>query len=333
MLEINGIYLAKIPLPFPLKWVNCYLIPDADGWAVIDTGVNYKPAQEAWANAFQEVNLSPQAIRSIYLTHYHPDHLGLAGWLQEQSGAQVFLLDRDCRMASVISHPEPTDAGELVKMFLSNGLPQELLPDMTTNLGMVQYLVRPSPRLSVLHDGDVVSIGGTWWQVIWTPGHSDGHMCLYCPDKRLLLSGDHVLPHITPNISLWPGAETNPLDEFLSSLDRVADLEVELILPAHGKPFHDLRGRVEEIKAHHRQRLAQIGSLADGTRTAYDIAMEVFGTDLSIHEKRFALGETLAHLEYMAQAGRLTKILRPALATPTQCRPLSMTYWQQASGY
>lgn len=331
MLEVNGIYLARIPLPFPLKWVNCYLIPDGDGWAIVDTGVNYKPAQEAWAHAFQETNLSPGAVHSIYLTHYHPDHLGLAGWLQEQSGAEVFLLDRDYQMASIISHPQQADAGELVNMFLSNGLPRELLADMTANLQMVEYLVRPAPRLSLLRDGDVVNIGGNQWQVIWTPGHSDGHMCLYSPEKRLLLSGDHVLPHITPNISLWPGAEGNPLDEFLGALDRVANLEVQLTLPAHGQPFSDLCGRVEEIRAHHRQRLAQIGSLADGTRTAYDIATQVFGSQLSINEKRFALGETLAHLEYMAQAGRLTRVFRPASAD--ECRNLPVTYWQRASGY
>ena len=176
------------------------------------------------------------------------------------------------------------------------------------------------PDITILQEGDKISTGLFNFQVLWTPGHSPGHICLYEPTKKILFSGDHVIPGITPNISIWTPSDSNPLRDFFNSLDRVKALDVNLILPGHAQPFTNLSTVIEEVIKHHDFRIGEMfKALADKPKTAYEVSTEMTwmldegGTrfeNLTPMDKRMAVMEALAHLEAMRIEGRLGKYTR-----------------------
>jgi glyoxylase-like metal-dependent hydrolase (beta-lactamase superfamily II) len=168
---------------------------------------------------------------------------------------------------------------------------------------------------AILHGGETISTGMFTFEVMWTPGHSPGHVCLYEPAQKVLIAGDHILPTITPNISLHPQSVDNPLGRYIDSLNRMKTLDVRLILPGHDKPFTNLVPRIDEILRHHEQRNREIlAAVRDEPKTAFQIAMEVtWGVsarwqDLPNFHKRMAIFETLAHLEWITAGGRIEKL-------------------------
>jgi glyoxylase-like metal-dependent hydrolase (beta-lactamase superfamily II) len=305
----DGIYQVQLPLPFALRIVNCYLLRDGDAWAILDSGLNYPPGQAAWLAAFDALDIRSEAIGRIVLTHAHPDHYGMAGWLAERSGAPVLLSPVEQAFAARV-----WDGGEPViravaELFSRHGMPDELIAAVCDQMAVVRPMTRPLATTTALVPGARLRIGAREFQAISTPGHSDGHLAFYCADERLLLCGDTVLTKITPNISLWPHGRPNPLADFLRTLDELGRLAVDLALPGHGPLITTFGQRLAELRAHHDERLLAVERAAGGSATAFAVCTAIFPTEqLSAHQIRFAMAETLAHLEYLVDIGRLTRI-------------------------
>lgn len=306
LLEAN-IYRMPVPVPFPMKYIYCYLVKGQNGWTLIDTGFNYSEARQFWHDALTELSIQPKEIKTIYLTHFHPDHLGLAGWMQELTGAPVFIGSIELERLNATWGPESTHLEDMHSMCTHHGVPEDLTEQIIFQLSKMKTHVTPLPELTKI-DTPTITIGDQEWQVIHTPGHSDGHLCFYEPKSKRIFVGDHILDKITPNISLWPGCHPNPLEEYMESLKKIAELDIERTFPAHGKVIENVHKRIEQILVHHEERLNDMAHLVKEGKTAYQVANEAFNhRELNAHQWRFALAETLAHLEYLYIAGRIEK--------------------------
>jgi glyoxylase-like metal-dependent hydrolase (beta-lactamase superfamily II) len=209
---------------------------------------------------------------------------------------------------------------QTAQLMAISGLP----PDEMTNvrdatLGIEQHVVPTKPDV-ILHGGETITTGVFTFQVLWTPGHSEGHICLYEPEKKVLISGDHILPRITPNISWHPQSGENPLGQYLNSLKDLKKLDVEMVLPGHEFPFTEFQQRIDELVQHHEERNHEIlAALKGEPKTAYEIVQEItWGVaeswqDMPLFHQRLALFETLAHLELMTTDGRLRKVNRDSI--------------------
>jgi glyoxylase-like metal-dependent hydrolase (beta-lactamase superfamily II) len=302
----EGIFQVQLPLPFPLRIVNCYVLRDGAGWTIIDTGINYPAGRAAWQAALAELEIAPQAIRRIILTHAHPDHYGMAGWLAGQSGASVQLAPLEQEFVQAVWHAGTANEQAIVDFFHAHGMPAELAEHVRDSMAETRAMTLPWPATSVIEPGEALQIGARRFEVIGAPGHSDQHLVFYCAEERLLLCGDAVLIKITPNISRWPHGRPDPLADFLQSLDRLAALQVDLALPGHGSLIRAFGERLAELRTHHHERLDVMEQATGGGATAFSICTVVFPTSaLSPHQLRFAMAETLAHLEYLVGVGRL----------------------------
>ncbi len=303
---VDGVYQLKLPVPFPLKFISSYLISGSDGWTVIDPGFDYLPAREAWEREAIKIGLDPDSdIEKIVVTHLHPDHIGLARWLEERSGAPVLMLGEEIENARRVWDPAK-GVEPFVEFLIRNGMDEETARPTagSTSLG-----IRLPERLIPLRDGEILELGDREARVIHTPGHSDFHFVMHDEERRLLFAGDHVLLRITPNIGLWTYTAPRPLERYLNSLKSLRGLDMELVLPGHGPLFHDLDGRIEELLWHHAERLDVMHAAFNGREASpFEIARRVFSDDLSAHQLRFALAETLAHLEHLADDDRAERL-------------------------
>ncbi len=293
---------VKVPLPFPLRWVNAYLVPEAEGaYTLIDPGLRTEEGIRVWLEVMEELGIPFRDIKRVLLTHYHPDHYGLAGWFQEQSGAEVFLTAQGEKLARALwDEPLTPLSQQLLAVFVRSGFPAADVEAMKEHMASFLPQVSPAPRITPLRTDEPFLLAGRRFEVIETPGHAVGHVCLYEPETRVMFCGDHVLPQITPNVSFIPGFEPNPLKAFLHSLEKMAGLEPIIAYPGHRDPFSGLADRARDIMAHHDERLAKMREkLAERPLTAYELCAAMFGNKLNMHQMRFALSETLAHLIYM----------------------------------
>ncbi len=250
----------------------------------------------------------PEDIRRIVLTHQHPDHYGLAGWFQERSGAPVLMSGLSHSYAVRMWGEERTMGQEWSELFAAHGMPEELLEQVGTHLESFVSQVSPQPEVGYLPLEGTIRLGGRDWEIIHTPGHASGHLCFYNRELRHIICGDQVLPDITPNVSVIPGdPDRNPLQSFLNSLKRLSRCEVEMAFPGHRNPFSRFAERIMELNSHHTSRLAELESWLEQPQQAYTLCARMFGkrTQSSIHQLRFAMSETLAHLFYLEAAGRI----------------------------
>ncbi|HEY8736751.1 MAG TPA: MBL fold metallo-hydrolase [Candidatus Dormibacteraeota bacterium] len=314
----EGIYRLELPMPFELKHVNVFLLRDGDGFTLIDTGLQTDESRQALQAKLDQLEVSVERIRRILITHIHPDHFGLAGELRERSKAELVIH----RLEVALMEPRYARAEDLVHevaAWLSkNGVPRaeaEFLKSASMAAREFVSVVEPD---TLLEGAERLPIAGGELMVVWTPGHSPGHCCFYWPQRRLLFSGDHLLPKISPNIGLHPQSGADPLADYLASLDRIAKLEVSQVLPAHGDPFTDHRGRIATITQHHRERKDALVRLAGGgPRSGWDLAGQLFPGVMArnVFQQRLALQETLAHCQSLAEEGRIRKDVRDGLVT------------------
>lgn len=247
----------------------------------------------------------------ILITHYHPDHLGAAGWLQELTGAPAFMHEPELRQVELFwgGGMEP-QAEALRAFFAAEGMPEEMAGAMAEHHRQQTAQVQPMAKLEPVDTGSRLRVGAAEYEVLWTPGHSDGLAVFWDEASGLLLANDMILNKITPNVSLWPGCRPNPLQDYLDSLARVEALGAKLALPGHRTVIEDVAGRAREIRKHHGERLNQMERACGPLRgaTAWEVCEQVFSpATLTIHQVRFAMSETLAHLVYMERQGRLLK--------------------------
>lgn len=300
----GGVLRIRVPLPFPLRWTNAYALKDTRGWTVIDPGIHTDKAIQAWKEFLEMTNSRWQDVHRIVLTHHHPDHYGLSGWMQAQSGAEVLMSRKAYEQTRLFWGEERTMTDRMCALFAEHGLDNELLPRMHEHLESFVPQVTPAPEVTFIEAGERIMLGGKPYAAIETPGHAAGHLSFFDEQEGFLFCGDHVLSRITPNVSYLPGIDENPLQSYLQSLRMMQQYPVTFAFPGHRHPFASYRERIGEILLHHEQRLEQIRMLLNRPATAYELCIELFGTRLSLHQLRFALAETLAHLTYMEKEGR-----------------------------
>jgi glyoxylase-like metal-dependent hydrolase (beta-lactamase superfamily II) len=309
---VPNLWKITLPIPFPLKTVNVYALIGRDGWALIDTGMGTPDARAAFEEWQRLSGLHIDTLRTIVLTHHHPDHVGLSGELQAQSGAPVYMHPIDeVNLQIIWSGTLPERFEHVSHFFQQHGLPPTTLWYNQTDRDTIRHLINVPPHEAFLplEDGQNFELMGESYRIIWTPGHADGQICLFRERDGVFLAADHVLPRITPNIGLYSAQDRkNPLDDYLNSLNKVAELPVTLVLPGHGEPFTDLAGRVREIIAHHRERLQQIlDLLAHEPQHANQLTNQLFQqrTLRNDEARRMAVAEVLAHLEYLRFQGKV----------------------------
>jgi glyoxylase-like metal-dependent hydrolase (beta-lactamase superfamily II) len=294
----GGIRRLTFPLPLGVKHVHCYLLPGSDGWTLVDTGLGVPDAAASWEPLLAELDAP---VTRIVVTHFHPDHAGGGEDVQALTGADVLQGEHDYTQSErVWGSPDWSD--RLADYLSGHGLPQpeadKLRHESTTFAPFIRFARDPEP----LREGDEVD----GWRVLEFPGHADGHICL--ERDGLLVAGDHVLGVITPTVGLYPESRPDPLADYQRSLRRTIELAPRLALPGHGDPVTDPAARAHEILEHHRRRLDEAAAaLTTEPRTAYDVSLVLFDTSLDASNRRFALAETLAHLERLVHEGRAAR--------------------------
>lgn len=297
MFEELGITPIRVDLPFRLNHVNCFIAEGENGWTLIDTGLNNSYTAELWKEHLQNKELS-----DLFITHYHPDHIGYAGTLQQQTKAKVSMSKIDADGVKNAWSQNFLDG--LHTHYKASGIPLNIATQMKQNTEEFKPLLQPLPTVDhYFIEGEKVAIGRYEYEVIRTPGHSEGMVCFYNAEKNVLLSADHILPRITPNISYWYHGDPNPLKSYLDSINSMKKLNADFVIPSHGKPFHGANNRIDEIALHHEERLSATMEAIGTGASVYDVFKRLFEWELTIHEIRFAVGETLAHLEYLRLAG------------------------------
>jgi glyoxylase-like metal-dependent hydrolase (beta-lactamase superfamily II) len=300
----DDIFQVRLPLPFALNIVNVYLLRDGDGWALIDTGLNTAEARAAWAAVFAHLNIAPRQITRILLTHMHPDHFGMAGWFQSLDPSYappLYMSAREAELARLTWYNEGQPLSHLRVQMRAGGMPAEQVDMVMDGMAFTAHHTQPLPAdPHILEAGSEVSIGARRFTLIHAPGHSDGQLLFYDAADRLMLSGDHVLMKITPNIGVWPDTEPDPLGRFMESLRGLRGLDVRLALPGHKALITDWRGRIDELLSHHAARLEHTRAAVAGGATIFEASQRIFNSQaFSPHEWRFAMAETLAHLTYL----------------------------------
>lgn len=307
------IWKLTVPIPFPLRTVNMHALVGSDGWVLVDAGMGTPDARAAFRAGLERAGLDIRHLKAIVLTHHHPDHIGLSGELHEQSGAKVYMHPIDEASVQVIySGTMPERFGRVSHFFTQHGLPPTSLWLNNVNREEARKIlsVPPHEAFTLVEHGDYLELADERYRVIWTPGHSDGQICLFRERDGVFLAADHVLPRITPNIGLYSEKDReNPLGDYLASLEKVSTLPASIVLPGHGNPFVGLRERTQEITEHHYQRenaLAEM--LSDGPQHAYQLTQRLFQDRLKNDEtKRMAMAEVLAHMEHLRFNGRVAR--------------------------
>jgi glyoxylase-like metal-dependent hydrolase (beta-lactamase superfamily II) len=291
-----GIRRLTFGLPLGIDHVHCYLLPGPEGWVLVDTGLGLPNAEARWREA-----LSGVEVARIVITHFHPDHVGGARPVQELTGAQVFQGADDYEQCLRVWGTDDWSQ-RLADHLQRHGLPEQVAAELRHESGTFAPFIRFARDPQLLREGDELD----GWRVLELPGHADGHICL--ERDGVLVAGDHLLGAITPTVGLYPDSRPDPLGDYQASLRRTIELAPRVALPGHGDPVSHPVGRAREILDHHERRLAQTAAtLGPEPRSAYDVSVTLFGARLDASERRFALAETLAHLERLVREGRAAR--------------------------
>jgi glyoxylase-like metal-dependent hydrolase (beta-lactamase superfamily II) len=311
--------ITRIPLPVGIhgiETVNAYALADGDRVTLVDCGVwKADPSDGGLAtleNGLRAVGYELSDVSRIVITHAHIDHYGLAGLLMEKTGAQLWmhaLTDLDCEK---YRHPE-TAVARRRDTYADHGLPEQDWAEVAYGLeDWLPYLHSVVEASTRLRGGERIPIGGREWEVMHTPGHSVGHLCLWSPEAGVLFSGDHLLPGVTPPVTFERGFDPDPLRSYLDSLRAVAERDPAQVMPGHGSPFPDAARRIEVILRNKLRRLEKVRAVIfERPRTIIEVADQVFTRTLLTYQRSFALAETLAHVAYLRHDGLVERRVRP----------------------
>jgi glyoxylase-like metal-dependent hydrolase (beta-lactamase superfamily II) len=304
-----GVGWVRMPLPFALNHINLWLLDDGDALTIVDTGFGLDAVRDNW-NAI--LDRDPRPVSRIVVTHSHPDHLGLASWLGERNGAPILMTQGEFFNGHAIWNQVAGNAvTDLVAHYARHGLDPARQADLIARGNSYKRGVPGLPAsYQRLFDGDTLRIGARDWRVIVGFGHSPEHASLYCADLGVLISGDMLLPRISTNVSVYAlTPDDNLLGWFLDSLQRFKDLPDDtLVLPSHGHPFRGIRARIEQLEAHHRERCDALLGVIHTPRSAGELLSTLFPRELDTHQVMFAMGEAIAHLNYLAARGEARRV-------------------------
>jgi glyoxylase-like metal-dependent hydrolase (beta-lactamase superfamily II) len=300
-----GLHRIEVPLPgSPLKSINSYIVTSGDRNLVIDTGMMRPECERALRAGLDELNVR-LGETDFFITHLHADHMGLVSALATETSTVTFNRP-DNRVVVAAREDHSRFFDRLITHTRLGGFSEREIEESLGEHPGYKYSPPEYPPFRFVEDGEEIEVGEYRFVVVATPGHTPGHRCLYEPERKLFLSGDHVLGDITPNITVW-GADDDSLGDYLASLDKVAELEVGLVLPGHRTWFNGFQTRIDELKRHHRHRLDEVlAVLASGSGTAYQVASQMTWDivakswdDFPVVQKWFAVSEATSHLRYL----------------------------------
>lgn len=300
-----GIVQIPISMAPPLRQVNSYLLRGPEGVTIIDPGPRTAATEREWGEILRELRFRPGDITSIVLTHHHPDHFGMAGYLQSLTQAAVYMSARSYEESERMWGQGSTVDAALPALFRQHGMPGEWLHQLPAHLRSFIGQVTPFPEVTFVEEGSSILMGGRSWEPVMSGGHAPGHLSFYDQGRRVMICGDAVLPQISPNISLVPDSEPYPLQSFIDGLERLGAYDVSMAFPGHRSPFDYFDERIRLLIQHHEQRLERMERLLQEVPlTGFEVCKTLFGTKLGIHQMRFAMSETLAHLLELVRQGR-----------------------------
>ncbi len=301
-----GVWWLRMPLPFVLDHINLWLLESPTGWTIVDTGIASPEVQAAWETVLAGLD---KPVERIVVTHFHPDHLGLATWLMARTGAPLAMTAGEYLTAHAVWHQSAGHGtADMVDFFRQHGLDAERCARLAARDGTYRKGVPELPRrYDRLINGDTIRIGDADWQVITGYGHAPEHAALFSCKHDVLISGDMVLPRITTNVSVFAATpRADSLSHYLESVARYGALgDDPLVLPSHGRPFHGLGERVAALAAHHDERLADVEAACTEAQSAGDLLPVLFKRELDAHQVMFAMSEAIAHLNFLEHARRL----------------------------
>jgi len=288
----GGIRRVTLPLPTRPGHVHAYLLPGDDGWTLVDTGIGTPDAKETWA---AELDQAGGRVATVFVTHFHPDHVGAAADLHELTGARVVQGALDYAQCELV-WGNPAWSERLVDWFQLHGAPDGVTAELVGQSSVYRPFIRYQRDPILVEAGEHVD----GWELIAAPGHADGQLCLL--RDGVLVAADHLLGRITPTVGLWPASRADPLGDYLGALDRTIGLAPRIALPGHGEPIEDPVLRAQELQEHHRVRLEEaVAALTAEPQTGYELSFALFGADLPASGRRFAIAETLSHFERLVQ--------------------------------
>lgn len=300
----ENFYMITLPMPFRLKHVHVFALVHDGGVALFDTGVNSPETFLKLESFLKQIGRSIRDIDRIYISHFHTDHCGIAGRIKEISGAVIYMSPVD---ATRIQSDQKGDLNvKLLRTFYRHhGLTEKSIEGLVRLLKFFQKATLPFQADQHLEAYECQTLGDKKFEILPAPGHTRGQVCFFFRNEGILLSCDHVLPQITPNLSpdpYHPGFR--PLQSFIESLKEMKNLPVTRVYPAHGDPFADLKGRIEEIMEHHRERKGLIlDSVTSAPKTAYRVSQDIFGETLPEFDQFLAVNETYSHLLELQEEG------------------------------
>ena len=311
---LPNIFRSEIPLPKnPLRSLNSYVIKGNGRFLIIDTGMNREECLTPMLANLEELKVDLNKT-DFFITHLHADHMGLAGKLASPDSRIYF----NQLEASTIHYKRAKENwSNMLALYRLHGFPAGEAKEALQNHPGYKYSLKSHIEFTTVKEGDKINIGGYSFSCVDTPGHTPGHMCLYEAGKKILVSGDHILFDITPNITYWPEMKDS-LRDYLASLDKIYPLEVDCVLSGHRSLINDHKGRIKELWEHHKARLKEtINALEDGAKTAWEVA-PCITWDIDIEsweqfppsQKWFAIGETLAHLIYLETDGKVKRTMK-----------------------
>lgn len=312
-----NLFRLEIPLPeSPLKYLNSYVIKGGARNLIIDTGLNRDVCKTAMLEGLKALDIDLNTV-DLFITHLHADHFGLVSELATQNSKIYFNRPEQ----EIIEHWKGFEP--MIAYGAKNGFPEEILRAALHQHPGFKYAANWTPALNILNDNDTLDAGDFRFTCIQTPGHTQGHMCLYEPERRFLIAGDHILLDITPNIQCW-WEEGDPLGDYINSLDKVYRLNVDQVLPGHRRLFENYTERIDELKHHHEHRLDEILDLLDNKsqRTAFETASEMTWDieadsweKFPVAQKWFATGEAISHLRYLERRNKIRRVSEAPVIT------------------
>lgn len=317
-----GIWRVPVPVPFGARVVNLYLLrgPAASpraghGWLLVDCPLDTPPAEAALRDALDRVGASPSGISAIVLTHAHPDHLGAAGRWQRLSAAPVYMLAAEERdMVPLWGDAANAAFLDIARICVHHGMSPDEAQALVTRAVQLRRLLDIPSHPTLLAHGQRIHLAGAAYRALWTPGHSDGHLCLL-RDDGVLVAGDAALPAMRPTVGWYPWSRPDPLADQLATLAALGDLPVRLVLPGHGRPFADLRARTSALAGSYAREIVSVARLladAPDGLSAYALAHALYPERMRNPGSRLvAMAESVAFLAHLRILGRAERQTNP----------------------